>query len=354
MDNTLIQFRILRYPQQRITINSLRRRKDVKVVDEIKGQIHELYKLEHPAATDDRKLYQAFHKRYVAGRPLDAVGVWAWYPWSKKLVHLLPPKEVQRLRVSRNRYLITDREQVNYHHARVAIAGLSIGSSIASTLRLQGGAQTLKLADFDALELSNTNRIAVGVTHLGEQKVDIIKEKLLETDPFTKLSLFPKGLTPNTVERFCKGADVIFDEVDNLLIKVLLRQAARKFHTPLIMLTDNDDGVLIDYYPYHKNPHTPLFYGVPDRDILAAVSAKTPPTKAQMVKLSSQIVGPEHISERMIKSLRAVGKSLVSWPQLGTAAMFSGVVGAYMTRMIVNGHHFGFRRRLIRLNDQVI
>lgn len=354
MDNALTQFRILRYPQQRAEIKFLRRRKGVNVVDEIKGQIHEFYKLENPAATDDRELYKAFQKQYVASRQLDAVGVWVWYPWNKKLVHLLPPRDVQRLRVSRNRYLITDSEQAKFYHASVAIAGLSIGSSIANTLRLQGGAQTLKLADFDTLELSNTNRISVGVTHLGEQKIDIIKEKLLETDPFTKLSLFPKGLSPETVERFCKGADVIFDEVDNLLIKVLLRQAARKFRIPLIMLTDNDDGVLIDYYPYHKNLRAPLFYGVPDRKILGAVSAKTPPTKAQMVKLSSQVVGPDHISERMIKSLRAVGKSLVSWPQLGTAALFSGVVGAYMTRMIVNGHHFGFRRRLIRLNDQIV
>src|SRR4030067_916458 len=103
MDNALDQFQLLTFPKHRRTIAALRRRKDVRVVGEIKGQIHELYKLENPSLDDKHRFY--FQARYLHGRRLNAIGVWVWYPWNKRLVHLLPPKDVQRLRVSRNRYL---------------------------------------------------------------------------------------------------------------------------------------------------------------------------------------------------------------------------------------------------------
>lgn len=353
MDHALIEFAVINPRKDRGLMRRIRRQKEIRVVDQIEVQIQELFQFYNRKVTDNHAQYLQFRKRYLAGRLLDSVGVWVWYPWHRSLVHILPRADFQRLRTSRNRYLITDREQSRFNKSHVAIAGLSVGSSIASTLRLQGGAGSMSLADLDDLEVSNTNRIAAGINDLGEKKIEIVRKRLLDIEPFTVLRLFPHGLITRNVERFCARADVIFDEVDNLFVKIQLRQTARKLRIPLIMLTDNDDGVLVDYYPYHKSPRTPFFYGVPDHQILRAVNAKQSPTKEEVVKLSSRIVGPEHISERMIRSLKAVGKSLVSWPQLGTAAMLSGVVGAYMTRMIVNGHHFTFKRRLIRINDQL-
>jgi len=350
----LNKFQILKYKKSHRVIKTIQRRKDIKVVNELEGQMNELFKLNYPSVVDGTKQFQSFKEHYLKGRKPNDVGSWVWYPWLKQLVHLLPPKDFQRIRTSRNKYLITEQEQDKYQKTCVAIAGISVGSHIATTLRLQGGAQNLKLADFDTLELSNTNRVAVGITNLGVKKIELVRRRLLEIDPYTKLTLFTRGLTPNNVERFCRKADIIFDEVDNLRIKVLLRQYARISRTPLIMLTDNDDGVLVDYYPYHKDIQTPLFHGLTDKEILRAVNTKKPSTKAEMVRLSSRVVGQKNISPRMTQSLNAVGKTLVSWPQLGTAALLSGVVGAYMTRMITNGHHFQFRRRLIRLNDQLI
>ncbi|MDZ7798144.1 MAG: ThiF family adenylyltransferase [Patescibacteria group bacterium] len=348
------KFKVFSYQKSRNIIEKISKIKGVKIIDEFDEQIIELYKFFNPGVSFNQAQYNLFKKKYFSKRSSKEKGRWIWYPWNKSLVHLLSPKDFQRIRTSRNRYLITDQEQEEYRKACVAIAGVSVGSNIAITLRLQGGAQHLKLSDFDILELSNTNRITLGVPYLGEEKIDIVKQKILEIDPYTKLSLFPKGLNSNNIRQFCQGSDIVFDEVDNLQIKVLLRKYARKFKKPLIMLTDNDDGVLVDYYPYHKKIDVPLFHGLPDNKVLNLINAKKPPTKSEMVKLSSQVVGKQNISPRMMKSLKAVGKTLVSWPQLGTAAIFSGVIGAYMTRMIINGYDFRFRRRLIRLNDQLI
>lgn len=353
MNKLPAEFKILRYSKFRKLIEFICRQRNVVVNDHLEGQLSELYKFYYPSAPDDLERFQLFKWRYLEGHKLKEVGSWVWYPWLRHLVHLLSPEDFYRIRTSRNRFLVTDSEQDRFRKICVAVAGISVGSSLATALHLQGGAQYIKLADFDVLELSNTNRIPIGIVNLGEQKIELVKRRLLEIDPYAKMSLFSRGLNSRNVEAFCSGANIIFDEVDNLQIKVLLRQYARKFRIPLIMLTDNDDGVLVDYYPYHKNKRVPLFHGLADRKILEIVNSKKMPSKEDIVRLSSKIVGRKNISTRMTKSLKSISKTLVSWPQLGTAALLAGTVGAYMARMIANGYNFRFRRRLIRLNDQL-
>lgn len=322
-------------------------------IDKYSDQIEELWRIRNPrsALTGTPELIEqrlaAFKKKIGT-----STGKWIFYPWRNLLVHVLNDRYFQEVRTSRNKYLINNEEQLKFEGTKVAIAGLSVGNSVALTLRLQGGAKNINLADFDELSLSNLNRVRAGITELGMPKIEIASRQILEIDPYTKLGLFSKGINDQNIDRFLKNVDVVFDEVDSMPIKVLLRIKAREKKIPLIMLTDNDDGVLIDYYPYHEDQNTPIFYGVKDQEVFSTIAKKNL-SKMEMVAFSSKVVGVENISERMIQSLKSVGEDLYTWPQLGTAAIFSGVVGAYLVRMITTGAGLKMKRSLIRLNDLI-
>lgn len=334
MDNKLNEFIVFKDGSNTSLLGDIRKIQGVTINDQYVTQIEELREI----AVNDVK--------DVNNNILSANSFWAWFPWKNTLVRLVDDKRFQVIRTSRNKQLITEDEQRKFENLRVAIAGLSVGNSIANTIRMQGGAKKITLADYDVLSTSNMNRIRASIVDLGLSKIEIVRRQILEMDPFSVLKIFPEGIKRETIENFLSDVDLVFDEVDNLQIKILLRLEARKKGIPLIMLTDNDDGALIDYYPYHIHKETPLFYNVSDSEVMTFLEKVA--TKAEMVKISSSIVGRENISERMLHSLQEIGKTLYTWPQLGTAAQMCGVIGCYMARLISLGKNEINGRTLFR------
>jgi hypothetical protein len=94
-------------------------------------------------------------RRPRAGR-LRHVGLLSVEP---RLVHVLPEPLHRELRLDRNRYAITTDEQERLTGLCVAVAGLSVGRAVVSTMAHEGVGGELRLADFDVLELSNLNRV---------------------------------------------------------------------------------------------------------------------------------------------------------------------------------------------------
>lgn len=328
-----------------------------KVVDQYNSQVEELWKIRNPKAAFSQNfggkdslggVLSKFHSEILG----NSQGKWIWYPWKETLVHILDNDYFQELRTARNKFLINEEEQKLFQDYKVGIIGLSVGNNVATTLRVQGGVKAIKLADYDVLSLSNMNRMRVGVSELGLKKTEIAKRQILEIDPYTKITLFGKGIDEENINQFLDNLDLVIDEVDDLKIKMIIRIEARKRKIPVLMLTDNDDGVLVDYYPYHKSKKVPLFYGIKD-DLVINNFNKESINKREIAKLSSQIVGCENISKRMKTSLKSVGKDLYSWPQLATAAFFSGVVGCYFVRMLAIGKEFKIKHSLIRINDLI-
>ena len=126
----------------------------------------------------------------VDGVGLDAYGRWIHYPWSGRLVRVLPELEFRELRLDRNRDKITASEQRRLREATVAIVGLSVGNAAAITLTMEGAYGHLKLADFDRLELSNMNRLRAGIHDLGVPKAVLAARQIVELDPYASLTLF--------------------------------------------------------------------------------------------------------------------------------------------------------------------
>ncbi len=351
--NNSSEIKILDLQEDHNLIENLKGR--AKVVDEYDSQVEELWKIRNPKEAHSADFSKKEKVKQILDRFKDdelgkSVGKLVWYPWKETMVHILDDEYFQELRTARNKYLIEEEEQKQFEKYRVGIIGLSVGNNIAVTLRLQGGARRMKISDHDTLSLSNMNRMKVSLTDLGFGKTEITKRQILEIDPYSELKLYEKGVGEDNIREFLDDLDIVVDEVDDLKIKTLIRSEARKKKVPVLMLTDNDDGVLVDYYPYNRNQKTSLFHGVEDDLVMSKISAGSADRK-EIAKLSSKIVGEENISERMIKSLKDVGINLYSWPQLGTAAIFSGVVGCYFIRMLATGKELNIKRSLVKIND---
>ena len=348
-------FRIFDYPKDSIILEDFFRNGSIRIIDHYKEQLQELYDIKHPADfVNKNNLYLKNREEEISSKIKKdlkkKLGKWIWYPWNNALVHIVDDEQFQELRTSRNKNLINSKEQQKFRKLRVSIAGLSVGNSIAITTRILGGCQTMTLADPDVLEVSNLNRIRCGITELGVKKVQIAKQQILEIDPYSQITSYEEGVRDDNMEDFIRDTDVIIDEVDDLSIKVKIRLAARKKGIPVLMITDNNDGVLIDYYPYNKCSTTPLFHGIDDNEMNIFLTSKKI-NKEEMVKISSKIVGKDNISPRMLDSLNEIGNTLTTWPQLGTAAIFAGVVASYLLRQISIGKDINITRKLITLNN---
>src|SRR5690606_38236162 len=129
------------------------------VFDELRDQIKELIKLRKPKKNMTREEMEEEINNYIDQNEHDQLGVWAYYPWSNKIVHLLDEEEFVEVRTNRNFYKITPEERDILAQKKVGIIGLSVGQSVSVTMAMERRFGEIRLADFDILELSNYNRI---------------------------------------------------------------------------------------------------------------------------------------------------------------------------------------------------
>lgn len=236
---------------------------------------------------------------------------WAYYPWRRMVVAILGPRGFRAVRLDRNRHLITAEEQRALHALRVGVVGLSAGHAIAYTLAAEGACGTLRLADFDKIELSNLNRVPVGVFDIGLNKAMIAARRIAELDPYLAVDLVTSGLSPESVDEFLDGLDVVIEECDSLDIKVILRQAACARGVPVLMATS--DRGLVDVERYDVEPGRPIFHGLLgdiDADKLCGLTTK------DKVPHVLNILDCQELSARCAASMIEVDQTLWGWPQL--------------------------------------
>src|ERR1051326_6852902 len=288
----------------------------IQILDPIRSQLRDLIQSRHPARPLSAAERESLAREHVRGVPLEEYGVWAWYPWSGRLVHLLDEPEFAELRTNRNRYKITPDEQARLAAKRVGVIGLSVGQSIAVTLALERSAGELRLADFDRLDLSNLNRVRAGVHAIDIPKVYVTAREIAEIDPFLRIEAFPEGITESNLDAFLTGngkMDVIVEECDSLDVKILVRYRARQLGIPVVMAT-SDSGML-DIERFDEEPGRPVFHGlIGDLDSRALRGLTT----EQKVPHVAKLVGLRSVSARLRASLVEVEQTISTWPQLGS------------------------------------
>ncbi len=326
-----------------------------RVSDDYKEQLLELYGVNNPPLVYAPGFKEAFEE-YCAGlekeKELKKRGNWVYFPWSSTLVHILPEADFLAVRTARNKNLIAKDEQEKFYNATVGIGGLSVGSSVALAIALGGGAKRMKLADMDHLALSNTNRILTGVDNLGVLKVELAARKIYEINPYAQVEIFPAGLNRENIEGFFAGLDVVIDELDNLAVKYLIREQAKKHGVAVVMAADNGDNAVVDIERYDLDSDTPYFHGRMGADVSYKMLSGL--DKFGIGKMITKHVGPENVTERMQQSLMEMGKTIVSWPQLGGAALINGAAVAYCVRKIVNGEPLETNRALVSMDEKLV
>jgi hypothetical protein len=263
-------------------------------------------------------------------------------------VHLLPPAEFDELRGDRNRYKQLPSERALLKSKTIAIAGLSVGQAAVLTLALEGIGGRFHLADFDALALSNLNRLRAGVHELSLNKAVITARALYELDPYVELRLFPEGVGEANLDQFLSGADLLIEECDDLYMKVRLRERARELRLPVLM--DTSDGGLLDIERFDREPERPLLHGLLSGFSAAELKGLTTKEKLPFV-LSG--LGIDRMSPAMAASLCEVKESISTWPQLGSSVVLGGALVADAARRIFLGELGGSGRFYVDL-DQLV
>ncbi|MCV7178731.1 Rv1355c family protein [Mycolicibacterium sphagni] len=267
---------------------------------------------------------------------LDEPTKWAYFPWRRTVVAILGPNGFRAVRTDRNRNLITSEEQHRLATIRIGIAGLSVGHVIAHTLAAEGLCGTLRLADFDHLELSNLNRVPATILDIGVNKAVVTARRIAELDPYLRVEVMTSGVRADSLDDFLDDLDIVVEECDSLDMKVRIREAARERRLPVVMATS--DRGLIDVERFDVEPERPVMHGV-----LGGVDS------AQLSALSQQDRIPymlRHLdasrsSARLTASLVEVGHTLSTWPQLAGEVTLGATIVAEAARRIGLGETLG-------------
>ena len=111
--------------------------------------------------------------------------------------------------------------------AEVAVAGLGgIGSNTAVSLA-RSGIGHIHLVDFDEVDLTNLNRQAYTIEHLGRLKTEALKEFLLNINPYLNITTETVKVTEENAVDIFKDYPIVceaFDNPDNkaVLVNTLL------------------------------------------------------------------------------------------------------------------------------------
>ena len=321
------------------------------VFDRVRTQLWDLVKARDPSRHLDEAAHHAEVERLLAERPEVEYGVWAYYAWSTRLVHLLDEAEFVELRTNRNCYKISPDERDRLARKRIGVVGLSVGQSVALVLALERSFAQLRVADFDTLDLSNLNRLRAGVHNLGVPKVLVTAREIAEIDPFLDVVCFPDGITSENMETFlCDGGplDLLIEECDSIDLKIEIRQEARRHRIPVLM--DTSDRGLLDIERYDLEADRPIFHGaVGDLDPRRLRGLTT----EEKVPYVLKIIGADTMSTRLRASLLEVEQSISTWPQLASSVAMGGAVAADVARRLLLGQHTASGRFFVDIEEIV-
>ncbi|MFR9794559.1 ThiF family adenylyltransferase [Streptomyces sp. MS06] len=350
-----------------------------EIHDRIDDQLEELARCLRPGESADPRspasaaAAAAAAAEVHAGTPRRCYGTWVWYPWSGRLVHVLPAEEFRLVRTDRNRDKITSAEQQALLGRRIGVLGLSVGNSAALTCAMEGVGGSFRLADFDRLGLSNLNRLRAGVHDLGVEKTVLCARQMYEIDPYLDIEIHREGVTEETIGDFFgntpgsgsdtgtgtgsgsgtgtgtgTGLDLLIEECDTPWAKVAAREHARARRVPVLM--DTNDRGLLDVERFDLEPERPLFHGRIGGTTARTVRALD---TAGQLDLLLRIVDAGRLSPAMTDALGRIGRTLSSWPQLASGIALGAALVTDTARRVLLGAPVPSGRYYVDLEDLI-
>lgn len=316
--------------------------KGVELIDLSEQLFREWYKLFHPQTKfTEQELVEASDSIAT-----EEDFVYVFYPWKNAVVKLLNEEKFRFVRTNRNKLKITEEEQNQLLNKTIAVAGLSVGNSVAVTIAMESGAGNIKLADFDFLELSNLNRIRSSIFDINLPKVIIAARQIAEIDPFIKVEIFQDGVNDDNIEAFLESTDLLVEVCDSIEVKVSLRLKARSLKIPVIM--DTNDRGMVDIERYDLHPDSKMFYGKVEESVLSNIHKLAQEDK---MKVLMQLMDAQNLSDKLKLSMGEIGKTISTWPQLASSVMLGGGVTAELSRKILLNEDVPHGRYYVDIED---
>ncbi|MEX8546238.1 MAG: Rv1355c family protein [Mucilaginibacter sp.] len=307
----------------------------IQVYNEIEGQLREFIKVKNPTKRIKPTEYPALIQDYLNGKDIYDYGIWVYYHWSNRLVHVLPKNEFIELRTAANRNKITKQEQDILNTKKVGIIGLSVGQSVAVTMALERACSELRLADFDTLELNNLNRIRTGIHNLGLLKAYSVAREIAEIDPFINTICYTEGITENNINDFLTNGgklDAVIDECDGIDIKILCRIKAKELQIPVIM--EASDRGTVDVERFDLEPERPIMHGWLEHLNIDFNVLKNLKTSEEKIPYMLPISGFDTLTLRMKASMTEIESTITTWPQLASAVTLGGGIATDVCRRV--------------------
>jgi hypothetical protein len=307
---------------------------DLFYVDTIGEQMHELSLVEDPSLITHGSL--DYNNTLIAE---ENIGVWVYFSWKKTAVRILNENKYPKLRLSRNHNLITLEEEAKLRESKIAVAGLNVGNPGAICLALEGIGNLIKLADFDPLSVSNLNRFRASLCDIGINKAVLSARQMYEINPFLNIEVYDDGITPESMESFLVSPkiDLLIEETDNLKLKINIRNIAKEYKIPVIMVTGNGENVLIDVERYDLDENLPILSGYLSDDLVNKIQSieKGKGSFEERIILARDFMGKDYLDSRLVDSFSDVGKTLAGIPQLAESSFLRGAVICHFTKKIL-------------------
>lgn len=321
------------------------------VIDDFDEQKNELKIVNNPSI-----IFQKKRKKEKTLKILKNVeqGCWVYFPWKNALVHCLDKGVYRKVRLARNKNLITSDEQKKLLSKKIAVIGLNVGYAGALVCALEGIGKSFELFDLDTLSLSNLNRFPAGLADIGLNKGVLTARHMHEIDPFLHINVYEQGMDYTKVENFfiTSKPDIIIEEVDNLKLKLIIRKLAKKYGVPVVMVTGSGQDVILDIERYDKQKNLKILNGLLDKNVQnmiekedCAISMK------EHIKLARDFMGKKWLHDRLVSSFDDVGAGLSGIPQLGEATFLRGATLAHSVRRIILGEKIPSGRFVISISS---
>ena len=160
--------------------------------------------------------------------------------------------------ISRNWAFINPELQSAIKKTRLFFAGCGLGSTIAE-LAARTGFTDFLLADGDIVEMSNLNRQAFSLDHLGVNKAVATKAIIKAINPRARVRIFKKYIKPKDVPTLMKGINFIVNTVDFSEAYANLTAEAQKKNSLAILPFNIGYGSVILVYDSRTPKITDMF-----------------------------------------------------------------------------------------------
>ena len=137
---------------------------------------------------------------------------------------------------SRTELLIGKSGLEKLQKARVAIFGIGGVGSFAVEGLVRAGVENFILVDDDKICLTNLNRQIIATRKtIGQYKVDVMKERILDINPNAKVETYKEFYMPDSKEKILdENIDYVIDSIDTVTAKIELVLNCEKMGIPII------------------------------------------------------------------------------------------------------------------------